>query len=221
MTTPTPATRPRPPAPGPPPRPAPARPRSRWRPAAGLLALLLVAAGTAAAVRWDHGGDDDPLAGRPRVTDGRAGLSYGVPEGWRHDTAEDGQLIGAFSSRISEVTAGSAETGGTVLAGRAGQTVPRAGLGRATESAARSNAEFFFPDRPATLAESHATVLDGRPAHTAVLRIDGADGPARLRMTVVTVDGERTSFLLGITTGTAGPAAAGAVEAVLDGATVD
>ncbi|MEU6671374.1 hypothetical protein [Streptomyces sp. NPDC046727] len=202
--------------------PQPARARSRRWVVAGLVAVLLVVAGAAAAVRWARGGDPGPLAGRPRVTDSHAGLSYAVPEGWKHDAAEDKKLIGAFSSRISNFSsAGDTGTGGTVLAGRAGQTVPRADLGRMTESVARSNAEFFFPDQPATLAESRDTIVDGQPAHTAVVRIKGEDGPARLEMTVVTIHGERTSFLLGLSTGAADPAVAQDVEAVLAGATVD
>ncbi|MFG3010007.1 hypothetical protein ACGFZB_06015 [Streptomyces cinerochromogenes] len=221
MTTPTPSPTPYAahPYPGPVPPPAPARSRRRVV-VAGVIALLLVVAGVAATLWWVRGGEDGPLAGRPRVTDTRAGLSYGIPEGWKHDAAKDGKLIGAFSSQISNATTAS-ESGGTVLAGRAGQTVPRAGLKRTTESAARSNAEFFFPDKPATLEESHATTLDGQPAHTAVLRIQGEDGTARLEMTVVTIHGERTSFLLGLTTGEADPSLARDVDAVLATATVD
>lgn len=227
MTTPTPSPTPYPadphPAdPHPGQVPQPVRARSRRRVAAGVSALLLVVVGVAAAVWWVRGGEDGPLAGRPRVTDTRAGLSYGVPDGWKHDAAEDEKLIGAFSSQISTVPAtNDSETGGTVLAGRAGQTVPRAGLERMTESAARSNAEFFFPDRPATLEESHATTVDGQPAHMAVLRIEGEDGTARLEMTVVTIHGERTSFLLGLTTGEGDPSLAQDVDAVLATAAVD
>ncbi|MFF8731879.1 hypothetical protein ACF073_36195 [Streptomyces sp. NPDC015171] len=219
MTTPTPSPTTFPPHPGRLPEPGPAR--SRRRLAAGVVAVLLVVVGAAAAVRWTRGGDTDPLAGRPRVTDDRAGLSYAVPEGWKHDAAKDKGLIGAFSSQISKVApAGAEEAGATVLAGPAGRTVPRADLGRMTESAARSNAEFFFPGRAATLEESHDTVLDGRPAHTAVLNVEGDEGSARLAMTVVTVPGERTSFLLGLSTGTVDPAVAADIEAVLADATV-
>ncbi|MBL1082539.1 hypothetical protein JK359_11190 [Streptomyces actinomycinicus] len=220
MTTPTPSptTQPTPLFPAGPPRPAPGR--RRWL-IAGLVALLVVVA-AAVAVRWTRDGDSGPLAGRPRVTDARAGLSYGIPDGWKHDAAKDKDLIGAFSSQISSVQAGAtADTGATVLAGRAGQVVPRADLGRTTEAVARSNAEFFFPDRPAALEDSHDTVVDGRPAHTAVLRIKSDEGTARLQLTVVTVDGERTSFLLGLTTGAVDPAVTEDVEAVLAGATVD
>ncbi|MCG0062354.1 hypothetical protein L0F81_03465 [Streptomyces tricolor] len=222
MTTPTPSATTYPPTPHPGPAPQHAPARSRWWAVAGVIALLLVVAGGVATVRWVRGGDDGPLAGRPRVTDTRAGLSYGVPEGWKHDAAQDKKLIGAFSSQIGNAPAAkSTETGGTVLAGRAGQAVPRAGLERATESAARSNAAFFFPDRPATLEESHATTLDGQPAHTAVLRIQGEQGSSRLKMTVVTIHGERTSFLLGLTTGAADRSVTEDVDAVLASATVD
>ncbi|WP_225828051.1 hypothetical protein [Streptomyces naphthomycinicus] len=221
MTTPTPApmTYPPHPCPGRTPQPAPAR--SRRRLVAGVVALLLVGAGAAAAVRWAGGGDSAPLAGRPRVDDSRAGLSYAVPEGWKHDAAADKKLIGAFSSQISEYTGtGDDATGGTVMAGPAGKPVPRAELGRAADSAARSNAEFFFPDLPAGLEESHDTVVDGQPAHTTVLRIRTEDGIARLRLTVVTIHGERTSFLLGLATGGADPAVARDMEAVLGSARV-
>ncbi|GGW77135.1 hypothetical protein GCM10010503_63750 [Streptomyces lucensis JCM 4490] len=168
---------------------------------AGFVALLVVVA-AAAAARWTREEDADPLAGRPRVTDTRAGLTYGVPEGWRHDPVKDKGLIDAFTSQITSRTHGASTTsGGTVVAGPAGRPVPRADLRRTTESAARSNAGFFFPDRPATLEESRATLVDGRPAHTAVLRVPGDDGGARLEMTLVNVDGGHTSFLLGLVSG--------------------
>ncbi|MGW2647344.1 hypothetical protein ACWC2T_21050 [Streptomyces sp. NPDC001393] len=77
-------------------------------------------------------------AGRPRVTDTRAGLSYAVPEGWKHAPAKDRQLTDA----------------------------------------------------------------------------------AHLQMTLVTVDGERTSFLLGLTTGTADPKVTADIGAVLADAAV-
>ncbi|MFE1313946.1 hypothetical protein [Streptomyces sp. NPDC058755] len=203
------------------PQPAPRRPRRRLL--VGAVALILVAACAVAAVWWSKGEEDDPLAGRPRVTDTRAGLSYAVPEGWKHDAAKDKDLIDAFSSTMSRTSgAASSSGGGTVLAGRAGQTVPRAELRRAAESAARSNAEFFYPDRPATLEESHATEVDSRPAHTAVLRIrNGDDGTARLEMTLVTVDDERTAFLLAVTTDEADTQITADVHAVVADATVD
>lgn len=184
------------------------------------MALLLVVACAAAALWWTRG-ESGPPGGRPRVTDTRAGLSYGVPEGWRHDPAKDKGLIDAFSSQITSRAHGaSASAGGTVFAGRAGRTVARADLRRVTESAARSNAEFFFPDQPATLEESRATVVDGQPAHTAVLRVQSDGGDARLEMTLVTIHGERTSFLLGLTTGASGPALTADLHDVLASTTV-
>ncbi|MFJ9817295.1 hypothetical protein ACIRU3_18860 [Streptomyces sp. NPDC101151] len=201
------------------PRPAPSRPRRRLL--VGAAALIVVAACGAVAVWWPEGAENGPLAGRPRVTDTRAGLSYAVPDGWKHDSAKDKDLIGAFSSQMSRTAGASSSGGATVLAGRAGRPVPRAELGRATESAARSNAEFFYPDRPATLEKSHATELDGRPAQTAVLRIrNGDDGTARLEMTLVTVDGERTAFLLGINTDAADAKVTADIHAVVADATV-
>ncbi|MEU0007272.1 hypothetical protein ABZ079_24080 [Streptomyces sp. NPDC006314] len=217
MTTPSPMTHP--PHPYPAPQPAPSR--SRRGPVAGLVALLLVVATAAAAFWWTRGGDSGPLAGRPRVTDTRAGLSYGVPEDWKHDPAKDKGLIDAFSSQITSKSHGaSTSAGGTVLTGRAGQTVPSAELRRMTESAARSNAEFFFPDQPATLEGSHAAVVDGQPAHTVVLTIPGDDGRARLEMTLVTAHGERTSFLLGLITGASDPALTADLHDVLASTTV-
>ncbi|WP_225834386.1 hypothetical protein [Streptomyces sp. NK08204] len=170
------------------------------------MALVVAAVCAVAATWWTRSDGSGPLAGRPRVTDTRAGLSYAVPEGWKHDAAKDNGLIGGFSSQISRTSGADSSSGATVLAGRAGRTVARADLRRATEAAARSNAEFFFPDRPATLVTSQATEVDGRPAHTAVLEIstDGGDS-ARLEMTLLTVRGERTSFLLGVTTGASDP----------------
>ncbi|WP_143684233.1 hypothetical protein [Streptomyces diastatochromogenes] len=207
------------PYPAQPPRPAPPRPRRRLL--VGAVALILVAVCAVAAAWWSKGGESDPLAGRPRVTDTRAGLSYAVPEGWKHDAAKDKDLIDAFSSTMSRASGAASSGGGTVLAGRAGQTVPRADLRRAAESAARSNAEFFFPDRPATLEDSHATEVDGRPAHTAVLRIrNGDDGTARLEMTLVTVDGTRTAFLLGVTTDEADTQITADIHVVVADATV-
>ncbi|MEU1403175.1 hypothetical protein ABZ471_12565 [Streptomyces sp. NPDC005728] len=218
MTTPSPISRPVYPVPAP--QPTPKRPRRRLL--VGTVALLLVAACALAAVWWTKGEGDDPLAGRPRVTDTRAGLSYAVPEGWKHDAAKDKHLIDAFSSQMSRTSRGNSSGGATVLAGRAGQAVPRANLRRAAESAARSNAEFFFPDQPATLEESHATELDGRPAHTAVLRIrNDDDGAARLQMTLVTVDGTRTAFLLAVTTDASDTQNTADIRAVVADAAVD
>ncbi|MFF5018894.1 hypothetical protein [Streptomyces sp. NPDC001165] len=222
MTSPSPSHSPITPFPYPAQAPQPASRRPRRRLLVGAVALILVAACAVAAVWWSKGEENDPLAGRPRVTDTRAGLSYAVPEGWKHDAAKDKDLVDAFSSTMSRTSGAASSGGGTVLAGRAGQTVPRAELRRAAESAARSNAEFFYPDRPATLEESHATEVDGRPAHTAVLRIrNGDDGTARLEMTLVTVDGERTAFLLAVTTDEADTQITADIHAVVADATVD
>ncbi|MCZ0991359.1 hypothetical protein O1M54_48040 [Streptomyces diastatochromogenes] len=120
------------PYPAQPPRPAPPRPRRRLL--VGAVALILVAVCAVAAAWWSKGGESDPLAGRPRVTDTRAGLSYAVPEGWKHDAAKDKDLIDAFSSTMSRASGAASSGGGTVLAGRAGQTVPRADLRRAAET---------------------------------------------------------------------------------------
>ncbi|MFI8240264.1 hypothetical protein ACIF83_23780 [Streptomyces sp. NPDC085866] len=217
MTSPSPIA----PLPYPAQAPQPVPPRPRRRLLVGAVALILAAACAVAAVWWSKGAENDPLAGRPRVTDMRAGLSYAVPEGWKHDAAKDKDLIDAFSSTMSRTSGAASSGGGTVLVGRAAQAVPRAELRRAAESAARSNAEFFYPDRPATLAESHATEVDGRPAHTAVLRIrNGDDGTARLEMTLVTVDGGRTAFLLGVTTNEADTQTTADIHAVVADATV-
>ncbi|GHI01915.1 hypothetical protein AQI88_17240 [Streptomyces cellostaticus] len=188
---------------------------------AGLAALCLVAACAAAAAWWTERKGNDPLAGRPRVTDTRAGLSYAVPDGWQHDAAKDKHLVDAFSSQISKTSGAPSSGGGTVLTGRAGQVVPRADLRRAAESAARSNAEFFFPDQRATVEESHAAELDGEPAYTVALRIrNGDDGTSRLEMTLVTVHGERTAFLLGLTTDEADAGIKADIHAVVAGAGV-
>ncbi|MER6429487.1 hypothetical protein ABT272_17350 [Streptomyces sp900105245] len=220
MTTPSPPTYP--PRPDSAPRPTPSRARRAW--VGGGVGLLLVVACGAAALWSTRGGESGPLAGRPRVTDTRAGLSYGVPDGWKHDPAKDRDLIDAFSSQITRIPGtdhdAAATTGATVLAGRAGRPVSRADLRRTTEAAARSNAEFFFPDRPATLEDSHTTTVDGRPAHTAVLRVTGDTG-GRLEMTLLTAPGGRTTFLLGVVTGEPDPALVEDLHDVLASTTVD
>ncbi|RCG25819.1 hypothetical protein DQ392_00800 [Streptomyces reniochalinae] len=165
------------------------------------VVLTLVCGGVT--VRWLlRARDEAPLADRPRVSDSRAGVSYALPPGWGLDRREDADLVDAFSSRITRTTAGSG-SGGTVLTGRSGQVVPTADLGTYTEAAAGSNAEFFFPRRPAELVGSRATEVSGHPAHTVALRLPARGGrPAgHLLMTVVTVDSDRTSFVLGIATG--------------------
>ncbi|MFE0044616.1 hypothetical protein [Streptomyces albireticuli] len=182
----------------------------------GAVALLVLAVCGGGAVWWQTRGDGDPLAGRPRVTDGAAGLSYAIPEGWKHSGQD--KLIGAFTSSVGTESA-DREGGSTVLAGRSG-AVPEEALKPRAERAARSNAVFFAPDGRSTLEESRATEVSGRPAHTVVLRLDGGEGGAgHLRMTLVRVDGGRSAFLLGIAR-PAGPEERRQVDAVLESASV-
>ncbi|WP_218776474.1 hypothetical protein, partial [Streptomyces alboverticillatus] len=161
---------------------------------------------------------------RPRVTDEAAGISYAIPEGWKHD--EGKELINAFTSSITGKRteggsrgAGQDKGGSVVLAGRS-RGVPEADLQRQVERAARSNAEFFYPDGSSTREESRPTAVSGRPAHTVVLKVnDGKGGEAHLRMTLIAVDTSRSAFLLGLTQ-PAGPSANKLVDAVLESATV-
>ncbi|MEV8532879.1 hypothetical protein [Streptomyces sp. NPDC051211] len=180
---------------GPPPS---MQPQRRTRRTAVVCALALVLALLAAAGWWLLGDRDDaPLAGRPRVTDAAAGISYGIPEGWKQPE-EQGKLINAFTSTIGK-TDKDTKTGATVLAGRAG-TIPEAELKQRAERSARSNATFFFPDGRSTIDESHPTTVSGRPAHTVTLKIDDGDGgTAHLRLTVMTLSDARSAFLLGVT----------------------
>ncbi|WP_171165492.1 hypothetical protein [Streptomyces sp. I05A-00742] len=208
------------PPPFPPPFP-PAPPRRRRAAVAGAVALGVLLAGGAGTAWWlSRGEDGSPLAGRPRVTDDAAGLSYAIPEGWKQSK---GKLISAFTTTIGrEKQRGEpdGEQTATVLAGRSGRPVPPAELGRVAERAARSNAEFFFPDRPATPEESRAVTVDDRPAHTVALRVDTEkDGPARLRFTLVALDGDRAAFLMGVAQ-PAGGRAQQEVDAVLESAEV-
>ncbi|PNE34553.1 hypothetical protein AF335_08315 [Streptomyces eurocidicus] len=182
---------------------------------AGSVAALVLAVGGGGAW-WLTRGDGDPLAGRPRVSDDAAGLSYAIPEGWEHSDRD--KLIGAFTSSVG--TSGDDREGGsTVLAGRAG-AIPEEALKPRAERAARSNAVFFAPDGRSVQEESRATEVSGRPAHTVVLRLDdGKGGVGHLRMTVVKVDDSRSAFLLGIAQ-PAGPGERRTVDAVLESAAV-
>ncbi|WJV48428.1 hypothetical protein [Streptomyces flavofungini] len=189
-------------------QPQPARGRrGRAVPVVVAVVLAVLAAGLGT-WWWTRDGDEAPLAGRPRVTDARAGLSYGIPEGWERNDKR-GDLIGAFTSSIASKGKGlgdsaeegnEEEGGGLALAGRSG-AVPASSLKTETERAARSNAEFFYPDGSSEVKESEATTVDGRPAHTVALAVrDGEGGTAHLRLTLVSVDGGRSAFLLGVAT---------------------
>ncbi|CAL9550189.1 hypothetical protein SUDANB105_04403 [Streptomyces sp. enrichment culture] len=154
--------------------------------------VLALAAGGLALWRAAHDGEDGPLAGRPRVKDTAAGLSYALPEGWKRS---DGDLIDSFTSSITHEHTGG-EGGSVVLAGRGG-AVPDDGLKMYTERWARSNAEFFYPDGGSTVTRSEPTTTDGRPAHTVALRVADEEGSTgHLRLTVIAVDDTRTAFLL-------------------------
>ncbi|MGX1131173.1 hypothetical protein RKD49_003363 [Streptomyces glaucescens] len=174
----------------------PTSPKRRPKPAvtvvSALVLALALAAGGFTLWRATHDGEDGPLAGRPRVEDTAAGLSYALPEGWKRS---DGDLIDSFTSSIThEHTDG--EGGSVVLAGRGG-AVPDAGLKTYTERWARSNAEFFYPDGSSTVTRSEPITTDGRPAHTVALRVADQEGSTgHLRLTVITVDDTRTAFLL-------------------------
>lgn len=159
-----------------------------------VVALVLVVG--SAAVWWlTRDGDDAPFADRPRVTDDRAGLSYAIPEGWKQ--AGKGDLIDAFTSSVTKKGAGD-EDGGVVLAGQAG-AIAKSGLKSEAERAARSNAEYFFPDGSSQVSESRATTVEDRPAHSVVLKVkDGEGGTNHLRLTVVSVTDNRSGFLLAV-----------------------
>ncbi|WP_326689544.1 MULTISPECIES: hypothetical protein [unclassified Streptomyces] len=155
---------------------------------------MFVLVATSGAVWWLNRGEEGPYAGRPRVTDHEAGLSYAIPEGWK--TAK-GDLIDAFTSSIS-VRDKAADAGGMVAAGRAG-AVPRSALQRQAEAAARSNAEFFSPDGKTHLLESQSTTVDGRSAYTVALKTKSEDGSiGHLRLTLIKVSGTRSAFVLGV-----------------------
>ncbi|MGK5732516.1 hypothetical protein [Streptomyces sp. URMC 124] len=239
-TTPHLAFLPAPPAPVP-----PARPGNQRMLVAGAVAalVLLLAAGVAAGWWLTRDEDSSPFAGRPRVTDGAAGLSYAIPEGWEHQ--EQGKLIGAFTSSVTKEHAGTGpgtgsasgsgdstrgEGGSTVLAGRAA-AVPQPALQRQAERAARSNAVFFYPDGSSEVEESRAATVDGRPAHTVALRVrdgkrggtggpEGSGGEGHLRLTLVSVDDSRSAFLLGIAQ-PGGPVEAREVDQVMESASLN
>ncbi|MFC5149973.1 hypothetical protein [Streptomyces aureoversilis] len=228
-----------------PPAPAPAgRPGHRRKLVTGAVAalVLLLVAGVAAGWWLTREEDSSPFAGRPRVTDGAAGLSYAIPEGWEHE--EGKKLIGAFTSSVTKEHAGtgtgtgsgtgsgtgaSSEGGSTVLAGRAA-AVPQAALQQQAERAARSNAVFFYPEGSSEVAESRPTTAGGRPAHTVALRVsegkrgsavpEGAGGTGHLRLTLIAVDDSRSAFLLGIAQ-PGGPVEAREVDQVMESASLN
>ncbi|MFI1826202.1 hypothetical protein ACH41E_07045 [Streptomyces sp. NPDC020412] len=200
--------------PGPPPpyppgaapsaEPAPAGPPPPpWRRRTTSIVVALGVLASGAVVWWLTRNDGSSLADRPRVKDGKAGISFALPEGWRDERIG---LIDAFTSaatgRAAEGTRDDGLGAGSLLAGRGG-AVTQSGLRRVTERSAASNAVFFCPDGRATIQESKATTVDERPAHTVVMKVTGSDcGELHLRMNVVAVDDTRSGFLLGITDGT-------------------
>ncbi|MEU1310918.1 hypothetical protein ABZ419_18780 [Streptomyces cinnamoneus] len=212
-----------------PPVPPAGRPRNRRAAVTGVVAALVLAlSGGTATAWWLLRDDGSPLAGRPRVTDSTAGLSYAIPKGWEHD--EKKGLIGAFTSSITTKRGdkdsgkdhggdGDGHGSGVVLAGRSG-AVPQSELKRQTERAARSNAEFFYPDSRTTLEESRETTVSDRPAHTVTLTVDaGKQGTAHLRMTVIAARPTASAFLLGLAQ-SAGTPERQEVDAVLASAAV-
>ncbi|MEU5051365.1 hypothetical protein [Streptomyces sp. NPDC021096] len=217
MITPPPAgPPPYPPGPAYPPLVAVTPSGNRRAVVAGIIAaVILVLAGGGAAAWWLTR-DDAPLAGRPRVVDNATGLSYAIPEGWKQK--DQGGLINAFTSMINTEHADDTN-GSVVLAGRAG-TVPESELQRTAERAARSNAEFFYPDGSSTREESRPTRVSGRPAHTVVMKTnDGHGHTGHLRLTLISVPDGRSSFLLGIAQ-SAGPTERRNVDTVLESAAV-
>ncbi|MCX5382640.1 hypothetical protein [Streptomyces sp. NBC_00083] len=209
-----------PPAPPAPPfqpvQPPVRRGRRAWiAVAVGVLIAALLAGATA----WWLTRDDDtsPPAGRPRVTDTKAGLSYAIPEGWKHD--ENKHLIDAFTSSIAR-TGPDSHHGAVVLAGRGGP-VDASSLRQRTETAARSNAEFFYPDSAQKLEESQPAQVHGRPAYTVVVSTSGTDGTTgRLRLTIITRTNGQSAFLLGVAMSPE-PADVREVDAVLGSAAVE
>ncbi|MEI5103231.1 hypothetical protein RB200_37735 [Streptomyces sp. PmtG] len=182
------------------------------------MAVAAVVAAGLGAWWWTRDGDDDPLAGRPWVTDLKAGVSYQVPEGWQRDRKD---LVNAFTSTIRTKDDGEGDDApyGMVLTGWGG-AVAESGLRERAESTARSNAGFFYPDGSSEPTESEATTVDGRAAHTVVLAVkDGEGGAAHLRLTLVRADAGRSVFLLGVAKPGEG-AEQEAADAVLGSATL-
>ncbi|MES4902226.1 MULTISPECIES: hypothetical protein [unclassified Streptomyces] len=180
-----------PPVPG-----TPGRPGNRRTTVAVVVSVLVLVGGAVTAWWLTRDEDGSALAGRPRVTDDAAGISYAIPEGWQRD--KKGDLVDAFTSSITRKPADGEEGGGVVLAGRGG-SVAKPELKERTEGAARSNAEYFHPDGRSTVEESRATTVSDRPAYTVALKVsDDEGGAVHLRLTLITVRDGRSAFLLGI-----------------------
>lgn len=181
-----------------------------------VVVSVLVLVGGAATAWWlTRDEDGSPLAGRPRVTDDAAGISYAIPEGWQRN--KKGDLVDAFTSSITMARTGGEEGGSVVLAGRGG-AVPKSELKERTEGVARSNAEYFYPDGRSTLEESKATTVSDRPAYTVALKVSGGEGgTGHLRLTLIAGQDSRSAFLLGIAQPT-GPDEQQEVDAVLESA---
>ncbi|GAU70646.1 hypothetical protein SSP35_21_00400 [Streptomyces sp. NBRC 110611] len=205
------------------PQPQTRAPRARRAMVIGIVVALALLLAGGATWWWLAPDGDGPLADRPRVTDATSGLSYAIPKGWEHDAAKDKRLLSAFSSTITK-KAGPGGSGGAVLAGRSRKPIPSSALQRQAEFAARSNAEFFFPDQAVRLEKSQPATIGGHSAHTVALAVQKKSkdrDAAYLKITLVTVDGDRTSFVLGVATAAPDAASRGDVGAVLESATVE
>ncbi|MFD8386136.1 hypothetical protein ACFV2X_47850 [Streptomyces sp. NPDC059679] len=207
-----------PPGGGVPPAPqAVARPGNGRTMVAVVVSVLVLVGGGVTAWWLTRDEDGSSLADRPRVTDDAAGISYAIPEGWQRN--KKGDLVDAFTSSITMKSTGGEEGGSVVLAGRNG-TVPKSQLKEQTEDAARSNAEYFYPDGRSTLEESRATTVSDRPAYTVALKVsDGEGGTGHLRLTLMTARDGGSSYLLGIAQPT-GPQEQQEVDAVLESASL-
>ncbi|MDW6065349.1 hypothetical protein SAZ11_55555 [Streptomyces sp. FXJ1.4098] len=183
-----------------------------------VVVSVLVLVGGAVTAWWlTRDEDGSSLADRPRVTDDAAGISYAIPEGWQRN--KKGDLVDAFTSSITMKSTGGEEGGSVVLAGRAG-SVPKSQLKEQTEDAARSNAEYFYPDGRSSIEESRATTVSDRPAYTVALKVsDGEGGTGHLRLTLMTARDGGSSYLLGIAQPT-GPQEQQEVDAVLESASL-